>query len=134
MERKSREARTARSQQEELHRVTTGIIISFKTKTVFRAAVETVKIASRRILLSNKKTDVRMLGRASREGRRGEAWRRKEEVLWLADVRTDRSPSQIYSGTVLVLRPAPFFRLFAPSPRVYLTPGVLIISHPFLSR
>lgn len=40
----------------ELHRVTASIIISFKTKTMFRAATETVKIASRRIVLSNKKT------------------------------------------------------------------------------
>lgn len=75
-----------------------GIIISFKTKTVFRAAAETVKIASRRILLSNKKTDIKGAGPGAREPKgkaRGKAWRRKE-VLGLADVRTDRSPSQIY--------------------------------------
>lgn len=74
---------------------------------MFRAAAETVKIASRRILLSNKKTGVRVPApaRAGEETKRGEAKRRKEEVLGLADVRTDRSPSQISSGMVLVLWP-----------------------------
>jgi len=67
--RRGRRSRDARSQQEELHRVTAAIIISFKTKTAFRAAAETVKIASRRILLSNKKTGVKgaVLGTARAE-------------------------------------------------------------------
>lgn len=61
--------------EKELHRVIASIIISFKTKTMFRAAVETMKIASRRILLSNKKTGVRVpaLARAGEETKRGEA-------------------------------------------------------------
>lgn len=61
--------------EKELHRVIASIIISFKTKTMFRAAVETVKIALRRILLSNKKTGVRVpaLARAGEETKRGEA-------------------------------------------------------------
>lgn len=63
---------------------------------MFHAAAETVKIASSWILISNKKTGC-VVGAAVREAENREpkrAKRRKEEVLGLTDVRTDRSPSQ----------------------------------------
>lgn len=65
----------------------------------------------------------RLLARWCEAERRAEprVKRRKEVVLGLTDVRTDRSPSQISSKKVLVLRPVPtFFPLFAPSPGLYL--------------
>lgn len=94
----------------------------------------------RRVLRVPGPCNARERPRRQCEARRGEEKRREEKRRCsraLADVRTDRSPSQISSGTVLVLRAGrptrTFFSSVCTFTEAILTSGVLIISHPFLS-